>query len=441
MLGAVFGDIVGSVYERYNVKTKDFPLKSSRTRWTDDTVMTLAVAQWLMDDPTHSESHLIHCMQQLGRAYPKAGYGGGFRNWLMSKNPQPYNSWGNGSAMRVSPVGLYATSLDEACELAELSARVTHNHPEGIKGAMAVAECVFLNKNRQGGQLDFDVVKECIRKEIQAKYGYDLNRTLDEIRPDYTFDVSCQGSVPEAIIAFLESDSLEDCVRNAISIGGDSDTIAAIACSIFAAHPSCWDLPLMNSFNNYLPGPLVTIMDKFEKIIFPSKPILNSFKVLDRLYAGEYPRDLDDLKSLAKMKQFERFGITHFIDLTEEGELRPYADLLTVTMQHMRFPIRDVSTPESTDAVHNLIQQINMILSTNTSNKIYIHCWGGVGRTGVIIGCLLAEIYQTDFQQTMEMLRHLFLDCPKSAYRNTPETREQCAFIAKYIDDNNIMTE
>lgn len=436
MLGAVFGDIVGSVYERHNVKHKDFPLKSSRTRWTDDSVMTLAVAKWLMEDPTHSESHLIHCMQQLGRTYPRAGYGGRFRQWLHSAQPQPYYSWGNGSAMRVSPVGLYATSLDEARHLAEISAAVTHNHPEGIKGAMAVAECVFINRDRNGGRFTLDMVKAWIRDEIPERYGYNLNRTLDEIRPVYTFDVSCQGSVPEAIIAFLESNSLEDCVRNAISIGGDSDTIAAIACSIFAAHPEGWDLPLMNSFANYLPDNLAAIMDNFEKTVFQTKPILNSFKVTDRLFAGEYPRDLDEVTSKAKMKQFERFGITHFIDLTEEGELRPYTHLLADNMHHLRFPIRDVSTPESTASVRTLIDQINTILSTDPSAKVYIHCWGGVGRTGLIVGCLLADNDHLNYPQAMDKLRQLFQDCPKSSYREIPETHDQCEFIAQYTNEH-----
>lgn len=271
MLGAVFGDIVGSVYERYNVKSKNFPLESSGTRFTDDSVMTLAVARWLLEDQTHSSEHLVHCMQELGRMFPRAGYGGGFRRWLQSSDPQPYNSWGNGSAMRVSPVGLYATSLEEALQLASISASVTHNHPEGIKGAMAVAHCIFLNKNCDNGSMGLDEVKECIKREIPERYGYDLSRTLDEIRPGYRFDVSCQGSVPEAIIAFLESESLEDCVRNAISIGGDSDTIAAIACSIFAASPDGRDEDLMSRFVRYLPDELMTVMDKFEQMVFPAR--------------------------------------------------------------------------------------------------------------------------------------------------------------------------
>ena len=261
MLGAIFGDIVGSVYEWNNVKTKDFPLETSGTRYTDDTVMTLAVAKWLLEDPLHSESHLIKCMQKLGRGHLKAGYGSRFIEWLLSKDPQPYKSWGNGSAMRVSPVALYADSLEEVLELARITANVTHNHPEGVKGALAVAECVYICREA----VDIEAAKREIRETIPVKYGYDLNRTLDEIRPDYRFDVSCRGSVPEAIIAFLESNSLEDCVRNAISIGGDSDTIAAMACSIFAVKATSEDMELAKQFEHYLSEDLLRIMDNFER--------------------------------------------------------------------------------------------------------------------------------------------------------------------------------
>lgn len=233
MLGAVLGDIIGSYYEWNNVKTKVFPLLTNQTRYTDDSVMTLAVAKWLLEDSTRSEGYLIRCMQKLGRAHIRAGYGGRFKEWLMSPNPQPYGSWGNGSAMRVSPVGLFAESESEALHLAKLTAKVTHNHPEGLKGAEAVAVAVFINKNNAAHPLELR--KQLTKEYIEQHFGYDLDRRLDDIRPTYKFDVSCQGSVPEAIIAYLESENVEDCVRNAISIGGDSDTIAAIACSIFMA--------------------------------------------------------------------------------------------------------------------------------------------------------------------------------------------------------------
>ena len=431
MLGAVFGDIVGSAYEWNNVKTKDFPLERSGTRYTDDSVMTLAVAKWLIEDPLHSESHLIKCMQKLGRGHIKAGYGSRFKEWLMSKDPQPYNSWANGSAMRVSPVALFANSLEDALELARTTANVTHNHPEGIKGALAVAECVFICREAR----DIESAKDEIKEAIPTKYGYDLKRTLDEIRPDYKFDVSCQGSVPEAIIAFLESTSLEDCVRNAVSIGGDSDTIAAIACSIYAAKGNADENKLMQRFERYLPHDLLRIMDEFERRINNRRPIENSYEVTKNIYAGEYPRNKDDESSYAKLKHFESFGITHFVDLTEVGELQPYESLLYKGAKCFRFPIKDESIPQSTEDVRGLIAKITKVIKDSPKAKVYIHCWGGVGRTGLIVGCLLGELYRKNYDETLKMLEQLFMACPKSAKRHTPETAEQHQFIAKYIQE------
>lgn len=297
-----------------------------------------------------------------------------------------------------------------------------------MKGALAVAECVFICKEAK----DIETAKEQIKEVIPLKYGYDLDRTLDEIRPEYRFDVSCQGSVPEAIIAFLESTSLEDCVRNAISIGGDSDTIASIACSIYAANKECWDEQLMTQFTKYLPSDLKAIMKTFEDLVFPVKPIRNSYKVMEGVYGGEYPREYDDKKSVDKIKQFKRFGITHFIDLTEEGELRPYDQMLASQMQHIRFPIKDESVPKDIASVKELIGHIQGILEESDRNKVYIHCWGGIGRTGTIVGCLLSHQHKFDYQETMNALTRAFSDCPKSAYRETPETKEQRDFIAKY---------
>ena len=226
MLGAVVGDIIGSVYERRNTKSTDFELFSDRSRFTDDSVMTLAVAKWLLEDEAHSIRHLIICMQELGNRYRHAGYGGRFKAWLGADNPQPYNSWGNGSGMRVSAVGLYAKTLDEALALAALTASVSHNHAEGVKGAQAIATSVFLCKQGKS--------KQEIKEYVEKTFGYHLNRTIGEIRPNYHFDVSCQGSVPEAIIAFLEGNSFEEVIRLAISLGGDSDTIACMAGAIAA---------------------------------------------------------------------------------------------------------------------------------------------------------------------------------------------------------------
>ena len=168
MLGAIIGDIVGSTREWHNIKTEDFELVPKGSRFTDDTVMTLAVAEWLVDDPGHRTETLVACMQRLGRKYPDAGYGGRFAVWLASDDPQPYGSFGNGSAMRASPVGLYASSLEEALELARASASVSHNHPEGIKGALAIAACVYLKKNCEGS------ADEEIRRFVANELGYDL---------------------------------------------------------------------------------------------------------------------------------------------------------------------------------------------------------------------------------------------------------------------------
>ena len=230
MIGAIFGDIAGSAYEFRNTKTKNFELFSRSCHFTDDSVMTLAVAKALLQydrtsDITTFQDILITSMHTCGNAHPYAGYGGNFSWWLIKKSRLPYQSFGNGSAMRVSPVAWYANSLEEAIALAEASAAVTHNHPDGIKGAVVTAGAVYLA--RTGAS------KEEIKKFIENYYPLDF--TLDEIRPTYVFDVSCSGSVPQAMQAFLESVSFEDTIKNAISIGGDSDTIAAIAGSVAEA--------------------------------------------------------------------------------------------------------------------------------------------------------------------------------------------------------------
>ena len=231
MIGAILGDMIGSPYEfDRSPKTKEFPLFSKYSQFTDDSVMTLAVAKWLMEDKAHTINYLICCMQELGHRYPNAGYGTRFGMWLEEEEPQPYNSWGNGAGMRVSPVGLYARTLDEALALAAVTASVSHNHPEGVKGAQAIAASVFLCKQGKS--------KTEIKEFVEKTFFYNLDRTINEIRPTYDFDVSCQGSVPEAIIAFMEGNTFEEVIRLAISIGGDSDTIGCMAGAIAACmHP------------------------------------------------------------------------------------------------------------------------------------------------------------------------------------------------------------
>ncbi len=269
MYGAIIGDIVGSVYEFNNIKTKEFPLFSKKSTYTDDSIMTVAVAKALVDARENQISFkdaVIKRMQEYGRRYPCAGYGGMFSRWIVEANPHPYNSFGNGSAMRVSPCGLIAVALEEALELAKASAEVTHNHPEGIKGAQATAAAIFMAKTGK--------TKDEIRAYIESNF-YELRETLDEIRPHYYFNETCHDTVPQAITAFLESENYEDAIRNAVSIGGDSDTLAAIAGSIawafYKPHFKPDDLPqsmekLKQQAEATLPTDMVTFIREFNEL-------------------------------------------------------------------------------------------------------------------------------------------------------------------------------
>jgi ADP-ribosylglycohydrolase len=222
MIGAITGDIVGSIYERRTIKQTNFVLFGPSCRFTDDTVLTVAVADAILSQAPYAEK-----LREYYDLYPHAGYGGSFRRWASTPGVGAYNSWGNGSAMRVSPVGYAFDTIEGVLDEAARSAEVTHNHPEGIKGARAVAAAVFMARTGSS--------KDDIRRFAVAEFAYDLSRSVDEIRPSYRFDVSCQGSVPEALIAFLDSVDFEDAVRKAVSLGGDSDTIACMAGAVAEA--------------------------------------------------------------------------------------------------------------------------------------------------------------------------------------------------------------
>lgn len=284
MIGAIVGDIVGSVYEFNNIKTKKFELFRDDCFFTDDTVMTIAVAEGILNGGENDD--FIDAMKKYGRMYPGAGYGGRFGAWLNSDSREPYNSYGNGSAMRVSPCGWVMncgfaarTGMmpSNGRERAIRSAAVTHNHPEGIKGALATVDAIFFARYYFGGYCDDweepinndpEECKRRIRQFIEAEHGYDLSRSLDEIRPTYRFNETCQRTVPEAIIAFLESTDFEDAIRNAISLGGDSDTLAAITGSIAEAAYGVPDW-IREKALSYLDAPLLAVIERWENSVQP----------------------------------------------------------------------------------------------------------------------------------------------------------------------------
>jgi ADP-ribosylglycohydrolase len=252
MLGAIVGDIVGSIYEFNNHRSKDFPLFGDGCEYTDDTVLTVAVADCLMQNGNYGEY-----IKQYARAYPqvKGSYGGRFAQWIHSESMEPYNSWGNGSAMRVSAVGFAYDDLEMVMQEAKRSAEVTHNHPEGIKGAKATAVAIYMARKGQ--------TKERIKAAIAKSFGYDLDRTLDAIRPVYQFNESCQETVPEAIIAFLESNSFEDAIRNGVSLGGDTDTLTCITGGIAEAFYGGVPQDIADKALSYLPPLIREVVGEF----------------------------------------------------------------------------------------------------------------------------------------------------------------------------------
>lgn len=263
MFGAALGDIVGSEYEFMPIKSKDFVFLDNTMDYTDDTIMTVAVAEALLNSDINDEettkNNMIASMRKWGRRYPypTGAYGSMFSSWLRLDNPKAYNSWGNGSAMRVSAAGWLYETMEETRKAARLSSEVTHNHPEGIKGAEATASAIFLARKGES--------KDSIKAYIEREYGYNLDRPLSEIRKTYSFDGSCQGTVPESIICFLEGVDTEDTIRNAISLGGDADTMGAIAGSIAEAY---WKEDLSEMVRSYLPDDLYSVLSMIKIIAY-----------------------------------------------------------------------------------------------------------------------------------------------------------------------------
>ncbi|MGK0289411.1 MAG: ADP-ribosylglycohydrolase [bacterium] len=254
MLGSIAGDVIGSIYElrRNQTKKVDFPLFHEKSCFTDDTILTIAIAKSILMNIPY-----VDTIKELGRKYPKAGYGGFFKKWLFSNSIEGYGSYGNGSAMRVSPIGFAFDDIDTVLLEAKKSAEVTHNHPEGIKGAQAIALAILLARQKKS--------KSEIQAEIETRFHYDLKRKIDDIRPDYYFDSSCQGSVPESIIAFLESTDVESAIRLAVSIGGDADTQACMAGGIAQAYYGKIPKMIVDPVKKSLTPDLLEILTAFEK--------------------------------------------------------------------------------------------------------------------------------------------------------------------------------
>ena len=267
IIGTVCGDIIGSAYEFHSTKDIEFKLFTPYSKFTDDTVMTCAVAEWLMEDSNHTHEELINIMHRYGEEYPHAGYGGMFKKWLLNHQTEPYNSFGNGSAMRVSPVAYYAKSLEEALQLAQITAEVTHNHPEGIIGAQAVAAAIFIMRTvgKWNPHVGWEKVKEHCEKYCFYKMRYKIQEWEEHVQ-NYTFDVTCQGSVPEAITCALGTIDYEHCIRRAVSLGGDADTQAAITGGIVAAYSPVPD-HIINPCLERLDPYLVDVIDKFNDFV------------------------------------------------------------------------------------------------------------------------------------------------------------------------------
>ena len=261
LLGTIAGDTIGSIYEFNPTKDYDLFLISSHMEYTDDSILSIAVAEWLMDDDSLSKEKLIERLQYWGRTYrdPMGSYGNMFYQWIFSENPQPYNSWGNGSAMRVSAVGFAFNSMDETRKAARISAEITHNHPEGIKGAEATAAAIFMARTGS--------TKNEIRKYITSEFGYNLNYTCKDIHASYSFEASCQETVPQSIVAFLDSKNYEDAIRLTISLGGDADTMGAITGAIAFAYYKEMPDEIADFVLSKLPDDLKTVVSRFDEYV------------------------------------------------------------------------------------------------------------------------------------------------------------------------------
>lgn len=430
LYGAIAGDIAGSTREFCGMKDDEKELFPEGSAFTDDTILTLAVAE-----ATRRNSPMAEMIRKMARDYPHpmGGYGSMFEEWLWAgENAPAYASFGNGSAMRVSACAWAADDIGEVQRLARLSAECTHNHPEGVKGAVATASAVFMA--RRG------CTKESIRRYVHEHF-YDMSRSYEELyAEDYEFHATCQDTVPEALICFFESEDFEDALRMAMLVNRDTDTAAAICGAVAGAY---YGVPekVKKIVRSTLDARLLAVLDGFEEWVRQrmtqrSVPMENCFRVGDeRIWGCEYPFDLDEEVGIRKLQGVLDFGITHFIDLTEEGELRPYSPYIPcgAFVEHRRCAIPDMGVPASCESMLEILKSIDLILQGSHA-KVCLHCWGGVGRTGLVVACWIAWRRRLGFFDTMEVLYDIWTQCPKSLYRDIPDTGEQTDFIRRFIE-------
>lgn len=356
LIGAIAGDIIGSPYElkRCRIKTTDFPLFSQDSTFTDDTILTLAVAQWVVK----RKSDLISLFHTMGNKYINVGFGHAFKCWLRSDSPKPYNSWGNGSAMRVSSIGLACGTLQEVLDLAEQTASITHNHPEGIKGAQAVAASVYLAY--------WGFSKSNIKDYIEKTFEYNLNRTIEDIRETYSFDSSCQGSVPEAIIAFLESTNFEDAIRLAVSLGGDADTQASIAGAIAGAFYKKIPQSIISEIVKKLPNELLDILYSFNGFIPPQEIMLavtaKETTVLSCYIQYSFASGCTDVQKVS-IPQGTRLELSS-VHILNENRYERYATFHLINNREIIFSIVEnearLKYPECLDEYKHLVERISL---------------------------------------------------------------------------------
>ncbi|MBQ3153159.1 MAG: ADP-ribosylglycohydrolase family protein [Bacteroidaceae bacterium] len=382
---------------------------------TGNTVQTLAVAEWLIEDSEHTPDILAAYLQKWAHKYHDVGYARPFEQWLVDTRTT-IDIPDSTASLRVAPIALYAHTPDEALHLAKISAEATHSHPDSIKSAQATAAAIHLAYKGTG--------KQEIKRYIEQIFNYNLGTAQE------TTDATA-----EAIRIYLNSNSLEETIRRAAATG--NPTIATISASIASATGG--DGYTINEERrraclSILPSRMINYIYTFNHLLaHPTfdTPIRNSYKVDDRIYAGEYPATANEKLGRRDIDRFIRFGITHFIDLTESGELLPYTQWLHKEQTHIRFAIKDCGVP-TTDKTAQLIKTITTILKEK-ENRIYIHCRGGIGRTGTIVACYYATFLK-EYHPVIDLLTRQYSHCPKSAYRSTPETLEQKRFIMQYID-------